>query len=125
MRREACAGSRLDSEPAHERLSAMVAGADSDARIIQYGGGVVRMNPVDIEADDACGILRAVDRDSVNSAQRLTGLVDKRAFVGVDRIERQIPDPVDRGVEPDSADDVRSSRLEPGWRIEVGRLFEC
>ena len=48
MRREARPRRRRHSERLHQRLRAMMAGADRDARIVQYGGGVVRMHPVDI-----------------------------------------------------------------------------
>src|SRR5690242_21617704 len=107
MRREACAGSRLDSEPAHERLSAMVAGANRDARIVQYGGGVVRMNPVDIEADDSGAVFWPVDCDARNGAKRIAGLCNQCAFMRMDRVERQLFDPVDCRVKADRPDDMR------------------
>ena len=49
---------------------------------------------------------------------------DERAFVRVDRVERELLDPVHRGVQPDRADDVRSARLEPRRRIEERRFLE-
>ena len=58
----------------------------------------------------------------LRSASRRFG--DQRAFVRVDRVERRALDPVHRRVEPDRADDVRRSRLEPRRRIEIGRLLE-
>ena len=42
----------------------------------------------------------------------------------MDRVEAELLDPVDRGMEPDRADDVRRARLEPRRRIEEGRLLE-
>ena len=44
-------------------------------------------------------------------AQRLAGFGDERAFVGVDRVERELFDPVHRGMQADRADDVRRARL--------------
>src|SRR3954471_6234358 len=79
VRREARAGGRLDAEPAHQWLSAMVAGADGDARIVQYGGGVVRVHPVDVEADDSGGILGPVERDARNIGERTAGFGNERA----------------------------------------------
>ncbi len=107
-----------DAEHFHQRLRAMVAGADRDARIVQYGGGVVRVHPLDVEADDSGAVLGAVKRHAADAAKRRAALGDQRAFVRVDRIERELLDPVDRGVQPDRADDVRRSRLEPHRRVE-------
>ena len=125
MRGEARARGRLDAKHAHQRLSAMVTGADGDARIVQYGGRVVRVHPVDVEADDAGAALGAVEGNAVDAAQRLARFGDERAFVRVDRVEREVLDPVDRGVQPDRADDVRSPRFEARrrrpWEIYTSR----
>src|SRR5438045_5646929 len=103
----------------------MMPGADGDARIVQYGGGVVGMHPIDVEADDPGGVFRSVERDSTDTAQCVAALRDQSAFVRVDRTERKLLDPIHRRVEPDRTDDVRCSRLEPSRRVKEGRLLEC
>ena len=65
----------------------MMPGANRDARVIQYGGSVVRMHPVDIEADDARAVLRAVDRDAANTRQRRPAFRDQRALMRVLGVE--------------------------------------
>ena len=59
VRREARARGRGDAEQVHQRLRAMMAGADRDALVVQYGADVVRMNPVEREADDSGAVLGA------------------------------------------------------------------
>src|SRR5690348_791553 len=103
----------------------MMAGANRDTRIIQYGGGVVRMHPVDVEADDSGAVFRPVDADSADARERRTAFRDQRAFVRVNRVEAEALRPVDGSVKPDGADDVRSARFEPHRSIEVSRLREC
>jgi cysteine desulfurase/selenocysteine lyase len=70
VRREARPRRPLDSEPAHQGLSAVMAGANGDARIIQYGGRVVRVNPVDVEAHDSGAVLGAVECDAGDGGER-------------------------------------------------------
>ena len=73
-------------EHGHQRLRAMVSGADRDARVIQDGGGVVRVHPVDVEANDPGRVLGAVERDAGDGGKRAAALGDQRAFVRVDRV---------------------------------------
>ena len=58
----------------HQRLGAMVAGADRDARIVQYGGDVVRMHPVDVEADDPGAVLGAVQGHAADARAARRGI---------------------------------------------------
>src|SRR3954453_10601578 len=90
VRREARAGGRLDAEPAHQGLRAMVAGADGDARIVQYGGGVVRVHPIDVEADDPGAVPGPVNGDAADITESVTAFGDERAFMGVNRVERKL-----------------------------------
>ena len=62
----------------------MMAGAHGDARIVQYGGGVVRMHPIDVEADDPGAVLRPEERDSLDARKRRAAFGDQGAFVRVD-----------------------------------------
>jgi hypothetical protein len=54
----------------HQRLRAMVPGADRDTFLVQYGAEIVRMHPIERETDDAGRILRPEQRDVVDGAQR-------------------------------------------------------
>src|SRR6185503_16228898 len=75
--------------------------------------------------DDAGAVVGTIDCDSRDAAERVARFRDERAFVGVDRVQAEVLDPIDGRVEPDGADDVRRSRLESSRRIEVRRLLEC
>ena len=74
----------------HQRLRAMVTGADRDARIVQYGGGVVRVHPLDVEADDSGAVVGAVERHAADARQRVAAFGDQRGFVRVDRVDAEI-----------------------------------
>ena len=52
VRGKAGARGRRDAKQFHQWLRAMVAGANRDALVIQYGADVVGMHPVEREADD-------------------------------------------------------------------------
>ena len=61
---------RRDAEPLHQRLRAVVAGAHRDARAVDDGRDVVRVQPVDAERDDgALARRRAVDLEPVQLAE--------------------------------------------------------
>ena len=64
----------------------MVAGANGDARIVQYGGGVVRMHPVDIKADDPGAVRRPVQGHSADRLQRRAAVGDQRILVRVNGV---------------------------------------
>ena len=49
----AAAGEVLDAEPGEQRLGAVVAGADADPLHIEDARDVVRVDSIDVEADDA------------------------------------------------------------------------
>src|SRR5204862_4941982 len=103
---------------------AMMAGADRDMLLVQYGADVVRMNPLDREADDAGRILGAEQAHRIEAAQGVARLADQGGLVGADRAEADAVDIVDRRVQADNADDVRSPRLEPGRGRGVGGAME-
>ena len=60
---ERCARRGAHTKPAHERLRAVMPGADRDALFVQYGADVVRMHPFHREGDDASCIFGAIERD--------------------------------------------------------------
>src|SRR5688500_2996903 len=102
----------------------MVAGADGDALVVQYGADVVRMHPLDGEADDAGAVLRPEQSDAVDPPQRLAALADQRGFMRLDGVEPDALHPGDRRVQPDRADDMRGPGLEPLWRRRVSCALE-
>src|SRR3546814_19259117 len=53
----------------HQRLGAMVPGADRHARLVQYGADVMRMRAVDRKADDAGSVLRPEQAHGVDPRQ--------------------------------------------------------
>ena len=124
MRREARSGGGGDPEHVHQRLGAMVAGADRDPRIVQYGGGVVGMHPIDVETDDSGAVGGAVKRYAGDRRQGVAAFGNQRGLVRMDHIEAEAFDPADRCVKPDRADDMRSPGFEPRRRVEEGRSFE-
>src|SRR3546814_13629619 len=59
----------VDAEMRHQRLGAMMAGADRHLALIQYGADVVGMNPLDREADDPGRILRPEQADAFQGGE--------------------------------------------------------
>src|SRR5712691_5978947 len=47
-----------DAEPGHQRLAAVVSGANRDALPVEDLGDVVGMDVLDVEGDDPCALLR-------------------------------------------------------------------
>src|SRR3954469_8437246 len=67
-----------DAELAHQRLAAVVAGADADAVEVEELGDVVRVNALDVEADDPGAAVRRRPvegdaRDLAELLERVTG----------------------------------------------------
>ena len=89
---EARARRRRDAEPRHQRLRAVVAGADRDALPVEHLRDVVRVDPVDVERDDPGAALRrrAVARDAVDLAELLER-VRERARARAPRSPRARP----------------------------------
>ena len=102
----------------------MVAGADGDALVVQYGADVVRMHPLDREADDAGAFLGPEQAHAVDPPQRLAAFADQGGFVRMDGVEANALHPVDRRVQPDGADDMRRSCFEALRRRREGGALE-
>src|SRR3546814_7215702 len=66
---EARTGGRRHAQMLHQRLGAMVPGADRHARLVQYGADVMRMRAVDRKADDAGRVLRPEQAHGVDPRQ--------------------------------------------------------
>src|SRR3546814_1544423 len=71
----------------HQRLRAMVPGADRDPAFIQDSADVVRMNPRHRKTDDTGAVFGAEQSDAVLARQRLAQRADQRTFMRVDRSE--------------------------------------
>src|SRR5688572_13647264 len=82
-----------DAELPHQRLAAVVAGADADAVQVEELGDVVRMHLVpcrlDVEAEDAGAALggRAVERDPRNLPELFERVAGQPVLVGLDRLQ--------------------------------------
>src|SRR5262245_41927544 len=121
---EAGAVRRGDAELAHERLAAVVAGADRDAVEVEELGDIVRVRALDVEADDAGALLsrRAVERDARDLAEPIERVPGEEVLVGLDGLEPDGLEILDRGAEPDGLGHRRRSCLELGWQLAPGRL---
>src|SRR5258708_3639665 len=89
------------AELLHQRLTAVMAGANRDALHVENLRDVMRMDPLDVERDDACAPLgrRAVERDAgyVREAPERVG--SELLLVLVDRLEAGRVEVVDGGAE--------------------------
>src|SRR5262245_42265593 len=74
---EARAQRAPDAEPLHERLGAVVAGADGDAPLVEERGPVVRVDPIDVEGHHCpldLGIPRAIHGDPGDGGEGVDAL---------------------------------------------------
>src|SRR5690606_35054206 len=84
---EACPRRRGRTEPLHERLGAVMAGAHGDPVHIKNRRDVMRMHSVEIESHDAgteIGIGRTVDGQTVDFRHLLHGIGCEMLFMLVD-----------------------------------------
>ena len=113
---EARAVRRRDAELAHQRLAAVVAGADRDAVEVEELRDVVRVRPagVEVEADDPGAPVRrrAVQRHARDLAELLERVPGEGVLVGLDRLEPDGLEIVDGGAEPDGLRHRRGAGLE-------------
>ncbi len=105
----------------HQRLRAMMPGADGDIFLIQYGADIVRMHPLDLEREDAGAVLRAKQADAVDGRQRLARLAHQRDLMGVDHGDPDRLHIIDRGGKAERFGDRGSACLEAGRRRGIGR----
>src|SRR3546814_10670681 len=71
----------------HQRLRAIMPGADRDPARVHNRADVVRMHPRHREADDPGAVVRAEQGDAVPPRELLAKAADQRAFVHVDRLD--------------------------------------
>ena len=98
---EARARGRGDAEASHQRLGAVVAGADGDALPVEDLRDVVRMDPGDVERDDPGTPLdgRPEDADPVELGELGQRVLGQLVLVPLDRVEADLVEVVDRDAE--------------------------
>ena len=121
---EAGAGRGGDAEALHQRLGAVVAGADGDAVAVEDLGDVVGVDALELEGDGAAAVVAA------RAARRRAGRGPRRAARARRRRSRaraartaSMPErvePAQRGADPDRLRDRRRAGLEAGGRVGVG-----
>jgi MFS family permease len=104
------------AELAHQRLRAVMPGADADAPAAEDLPDVVRMGPVQRERDQCATVgrrKRAVDHQRRDlRRQPLERVGDERLLVRADLLDPDRADPVDGRPEPDRLGDLRGAGLE-------------
>ena len=109
----------------HQRLGAVVAGADADAVAAEDLGDVVRVDAVERERDDAAatlGVGGAVDGEPLDLAEALERVGGELALVGAHRRPCRARQEVDRGAQADRLGDGGGARLELRGQLGVGGL---
>ena len=113
VERQRRAAGRRHAEELHQRMRAMVAGADRDAFQVEQGGQVVRMRAFDQEADHRRLVRRgAEDAQAVDLAQLLGEVRQQFCFARLDVGHAERVEVVDRRAEADEAGDVRRAGFE-------------
>ena len=82
------------------------------------------MHPLDTETHDPRTILRPEQAHRIDLRQSLSRPGHQGGFVRVDRLQPDALDIIDRRMQPEHADDMRRSCLEPARRRCIGRLGE-
>src|SRR5262249_21877105 len=108
-----CAGGGWDAEAFHERLCAVMAGADGDALFVQDRADIVRMNAVEDEGDSPGALLGRADQANARNRGELLGRVFEQALLmSMNGVDAKGLDVVDGGAQTDGAGDVRRASLE-------------
>ena len=100
-----------DTEAAHQRLGAMVAGADGNALAVQQRGDVVSVDAVHGEGDDAAPVLGGAENaQALDAGQDVQGVVGQSPFMRGNGVEADCLDVIDGGAEADGFDDRPACR---------------
>ena len=119
------AGGGGGSEPAHQRLGAVVAGADAHSLATEDLADIMGMRPVEHERDQRAavrGVRGTVKLDAGNLGQARQRVGDQRALVSADPIDADRSDPVHGDAEPDRLGDLGRAGLELPGQVGPGRL---
>src|SRR3954454_9520089 len=119
-------GSR-DAELLHQRLAAVVAGADRNALQVEDLRDVVRMDVLEVERDDAGATIggRAVEPDARHLRQAAERVGGELVLVRLDRVEPDSLEIVDRRAEADRLRHRRRARLELVRQLAPGCFLEA
>ena len=124
---EARAQRAPDAEALHQRLGAVMPGADRDAPLVEQRGAVVRVDPLDVERDDRAldlGVPRPVHRDAGDRRERVEALRGDRLLVGGHARHAELVEVLDGGVEADGGRDRRRARLEAPRQVVPLRVVD-
>src|SRR6185312_10006196 len=111
---------RADAEAAHQRLRAVMSGADADAGAVGELGDVVRVDAVDRERRERAATLGVAwpdDPQPGNLGQPLEHVCGERALVIAHTLHTERVEVADGRTEPDRLGDRRRSRLELVWQL--------
>src|SRR3546814_6365203 len=96
----------------------MMPGADRDLPLVQYGGDVVGMHPLHRKAQDTRRILRPEHPHAVECRHRRARLAHQRRLMGMDALQPDTLDVIDRRMQPDDArSEEHTSELQSLMRI--------
>src|SRR6185436_11109156 len=112
---DARARRRRHIQPTHQRLRAVVPGANADPRLVEHGGEVMRVDPVHGEAYDAAArfqVAGAVRPNAAHGGEAHEDARDELHFVRAHLIHPDAIEIIARGREPHRVSDVGCSRLE-------------
>ena len=125
VHRERGAGGRRNAQPIHDRLRAVMTGADRHAFTVDDRADIVRMDTVDDERDDGDLVARGADEaHAVDGAERGGGLVEQCRLVGLDGLEADALQVLDGAPKADRAGDVRRTCLELVRQVVPGAPLE-
>src|SRR6516225_6619617 len=114
---DAGTGRGRDVEALHQRLRAVMPRADGDALRVKDLGDVVRVDALDVEAEDArpVGRLGAVLGDVLDAVQHVVGIRGEGVLMRLDRVEADVLQVCGSRAEGDRLSDRGRPRLElPG-----------
>ncbi len=117
---------RRDAEPRHQRLAAVVPGADRDPVHVEHLCDVVRVHALDVERHDPSPPLgsRPVTDEAGDVREPFERVDQELALVALDRIEPDVGDVVDRRAESHRFSDRLRAGLELVGQLAPGRLLE-
>src|ERR671930_1251676 len=114
------------AEPRHQRLAAVVTGADRDALGIEHPRDVVWMDALDVEGHDSGAAVGrwSVEHDPGDLSEALERDRRELLLVRLDRLDPDRGQVVDRGSEPDRLGDRHGAGLELVRDLAPGCLLE-
>src|SRR5262245_626960 len=110
----------------HQRLRAVMTGADRDPVLVDDGADVVRVDAREREGEaGGARAGRGEESQPGYRRQHTEGMLGQGLLVCRDRLEADRLEPRDRLAQPDDGRDRRGARLEAPGRILVDRALEA